>query len=86
VQLDQHDVPFCGPGGAVRHLDVRYAATAPAGAEHAVSEESLDVRWWPVDALPDTTGDLPALVAYARDALLAADAAHPDSSAEASRS
>ena len=25
---------------------------APDGAEHAVSAESYDVRWWPVDALP----------------------------------
>ncbi len=76
VQLDRHDVPFCGPAGAgaLRHLDVRFAATAPAGAEHAISEESIDVRWWPVDALPGSTGDLPDLVGYARAALLAADA------------
>jgi 8-oxo-dGTP pyrophosphatase MutT (NUDIX family) len=64
VQLDRHEVPFCGDGGAVRHLDVRFLAVAPEAAEHAVSEESLDVRWWPVDALPDTP-DLPALVAAA---------------------
>ena len=36
---------------------MRYAATAPAGARHAVSEESLDVRWWPVDELPDGLED-----------------------------
>lgn len=60
VHLDRHAVPFCGDHGSVDHLDVRFAAVAPAGVEHAVSEESLDVRWWPVDALPDTTdlGDL----------------------------
>ena len=52
VHLDVHAVPFCDPRGAVRHLDVRYVATAPDGAEHTASAESYDVRWWPVDALP----------------------------------
>ena len=52
VHLDVHAVPFCDPRGGGRHLDVRYVATAPDGADHAVSEESYDVRWWPVDALP----------------------------------
>ncbi|MCW2815959.1 MAG: hypothetical protein JWN84_3414 [Nocardioides sp.] len=53
VRLDAHAVPFCGPGGDVRHLDVMFRAVARPGARHAVSEESLDVRWWPVDALPN---------------------------------
>ena len=66
VHLDRHAVPFCGDHGSVDHLDVRFVAVAPVGAEHAVSEESLDVRWWPVDDLPDTT-DLAELVAAARD-------------------
>jgi ADP-ribose pyrophosphatase YjhB (NUDIX family) len=52
VHLDRH--VLVGDFGRCReHLDVRYAATAPAGAEPHVSGESLDVRWWPVDALPD---------------------------------
>jgi len=53
VRLDAHPVPFCGPGEGVHHLDVMYAAVARDGARHEVSEESLDVAWWPVDALPD---------------------------------
>jgi 8-oxo-dGTP pyrophosphatase MutT (NUDIX family) len=53
VRLDAHAVPFCWPGEEVQHLDVMYAAVARDGAEHQVSEESLDVAWWPVDALPD---------------------------------
>lgn len=53
VRLDDHAVPFCGPGEGVHHLDVMYAAVARDGARHEVSEESLDVAWWPVDALPD---------------------------------
>lgn len=65
IQLDCHEVPFCGDRGTVRHLDVRFLALAPAGAEHAVSEESIDVRWWPVDALPPGAADLPPLVEQA---------------------
>jgi 8-oxo-dGTP pyrophosphatase MutT (NUDIX family) len=65
VHLDRHQVRFCGDHRSVDHLDVRFVALAPPGAEHAVSAESLDVRWWPVDALPDTT-DLEDLVAAAR--------------------
>jgi 8-oxo-dGTP pyrophosphatase MutT (NUDIX family) len=69
VQLSEHAVPFCGPTdspGPVHHLDVRFVAVAPADAAHAVSDESLDVRWWPVDALPDPDSDLVELVALAR--------------------
>lgn len=66
VQLSEHAVPFCGPTGDVHHLDVRFVALAPADAAHGVSEESLDVRWWPVDALPDPDPDLVELVALAR--------------------
>ena len=40
-------------GEGVHHLDVVYAAVARDGAEHQVSEESLDVAWWPVDDLPN---------------------------------
>ncbi|GAA1966852.1 NUDIX hydrolase [Nocardioides panacihumi] len=70
VQLSDHEVPFCGAvdpsGAAVHHLDVRFLAIAAADAVHAVSEESLDVRWWPADALPDPQEDLVELVAHAR--------------------
>ena len=54
-------MPFCDPRGGVHHLDVRFVAVAPAGAEPAVSAESLDVRWWPADALPDPQPDMVAL-------------------------
>ena len=66
LDLDEHEVLFCSPGTAVHHLDVRFGAVAPEGARHAVSEESLDVRWWPVDALPDPEPDLVELVELAR--------------------
>ena len=66
VQLSEHAVPFCGPDGDVHHLDVRFLALAPADAAPLVTEESLDVAWWPADALPDPEPDLVELVALAR--------------------
>jgi 8-oxo-dGTP pyrophosphatase MutT (NUDIX family) len=53
VHLDEHPVTFCGAPGLVHHLDVRFVAIAPAGAVPVISAESTDVRWWPVDALPE---------------------------------
>jgi 8-oxo-dGTP pyrophosphatase MutT (NUDIX family) len=66
VQLSEHAVQFCGATGDVHHLDVRFVAVAPDGAEHSVSDESLDVRWWPVDALGDLEPELLELVELAR--------------------
>ena len=62
LDLDEHEVLFCAPGTAVHHLDVRFVATARRDAEHAVSEESLDVRWWPVDDLPEIFPDMRRLI------------------------
>jgi 8-oxo-dGTP pyrophosphatase MutT (NUDIX family) len=62
VHLDRHAVPFCDPRGGVRHLDVRFAMTAPDGFDHAVSDESLDVRWWPVHDLPTDEPSIHQLV------------------------
>lgn len=72
VHLDEHEVPFCGESGLVHHLDVRFVAVAPPGAEHVVSAESLDVRWWPVMSLgrpngpPDISEELVEAVRLAR--------------------
>ncbi|HET6969151.1 MAG TPA: NUDIX domain-containing protein [Ornithinibacter sp.] len=69
VQLDRHTL--VGSFGHCReHLDVRYVAVAPVGASARVSEESHDVRWWPVNALPGgTRAELAPLVSLARGAL-----------------
>jgi 8-oxo-dGTP pyrophosphatase MutT (NUDIX family) len=64
VQLSDHEVPFCGQG--VHHYDVRFVAVAPAGAVHAVSAESLDVRWFPITDLPSDDPDMLELVDLAR--------------------
>jgi 8-oxo-dGTP pyrophosphatase MutT (NUDIX family) len=65
LDLDEHAVQFCAPGVTVHHLDVRFLATAPRDAGHRVSEESLDVRWWPADRLPDVYDDMRRLIAVA---------------------
>lgn len=56
VHVDVHPIT-CSLGKPTRHFDVRFVVRAPAGAEPVRSDESLDLRWWPVDALPeDPTG------------------------------
>ncbi|KWW99349.1 NUDIX hydrolase [Carbonactinospora thermoautotrophica] len=46
---------------------MQYAAVAPAGATERISAESLELRWFPADALPDRTdAALRDLVAAAR--------------------
>lgn len=42
----------CSLGVPTRHLDLQFLAYAPGGAEIAISDESLDLRWWPIDKLP----------------------------------
>jgi 8-oxo-dGTP pyrophosphatase MutT (NUDIX family) len=65
LQLSEHPVPFCGPDGDVHHLDVRFVAVAPRASRPEVSEESLDVRWWPLEGLPDLEPEMLALVSLA---------------------
>jgi 8-oxo-dGTP pyrophosphatase MutT (NUDIX family) len=55
AQLDLHAVR-CHPEGSW-HLDVQFVALAPPDARHAISAESEDLRWFPVDALPEPTDD-----------------------------
>lgn len=52
VALDIHRIT-CSLGVATRHFDVRFVAIAPDGAIPVRSGESTDLRYWPVDALPD---------------------------------
>ncbi|GAA2456365.1 NUDIX hydrolase [Streptomyces mauvecolor] len=54
VRLDRHPIP----APCHWHLDVQYAALAPAGAVEAISDESLDLRWFGYDevaAVADTS-------------------------------
>ncbi len=64
LHLDRHRV-WCHGGSY--HLDVQYAAVAPAGATERISAESDDLRWFALDAVPADTDDvLRRLVARAR--------------------
>ena len=45
VRLDRHPIPTA----CHWHLDVQYAALAPAGAAERISDESLDLKWFGYD-------------------------------------
>lgn len=51
IDLDRHPVR-CGDGMS-EHLDVRYLAVVADDAVPTISAESLDLRWFDLDALPD---------------------------------
>lgn len=72
VRLDRHLVPCAGPGSSVAHLDVQYLAVAPSGARFEVSDESLDLRWFPLDDLPEGTDASVGALAAAVAGVLAA--------------
>lgn len=71
VALHTHPIT-CSLGVPTRHLDVRFCAVTPPTSDGSLprietSEESVDLRWWPVDALPETVGEeIPDLIAAAR--------------------
>lgn len=73
VSLDCHPITCRGAHGRTRHFDVRFAARALPGAPLRVSAESHDVRWWPVDALPEVFPEVAELVAAGRTRLVASD-------------
>ena len=53
VRLDRHPIP----APCHWHFDVQYGALAPPGADHAISDESLDVRWFPYDEVADVADE-----------------------------
>jgi len=68
VHLDVHPLT-CSLGVPTRHFDIRFRVLAPAGAVPAISAESDDLRFWPVDQLPASCDDgvRAALTAALRD-------------------
>ena len=42
----------CSLGVPTRHLDLQFVARAPAAVQIAISDESVDLQWWPIDGLP----------------------------------
>jgi 8-oxo-dGTP pyrophosphatase MutT (NUDIX family) len=65
LHLDVHPV-LCSLGVPSRHLDVRYLVRAPDGAQLRISDESADLRWWPVGALPDDADTLATMITRQR--------------------
>lgn len=60
VRLDRHPIT-CSLGVPTFHLDVQFAAVAPASPDGrlpalTISEESADLAWWPVSDLPTGAG------------------------------
>jgi 8-oxo-dGTP pyrophosphatase MutT (NUDIX family) len=55
VHVDVHPIT-CSLGVPTRHFDVRFLVHAPPGAIPVRSDESLDLRWWPLGDLPDPDG------------------------------
>jgi 8-oxo-dGTP pyrophosphatase MutT (NUDIX family) len=53
VRLDRHPIP----APCHWHLDVQYAVVPPPDAVHAVSDESLDVRWFGYEEVPEVADD-----------------------------
>jgi 8-oxo-dGTP pyrophosphatase MutT (NUDIX family) len=67
VELHRHRLLAPAFGRCAEHLDIRYAGVVPPDAAFAVSEESLDVAWWPADAMPpETEAELGPLVRAAQ--------------------
>jgi 8-oxo-dGTP pyrophosphatase MutT (NUDIX family) len=56
----------CSLGVPTRHLDMQFVAHAPPGAEITCSDESLDLRWWPLDGVPGGDYGLTQLVSAAQ--------------------
>ncbi|MFJ6097674.1 NUDIX hydrolase [Williamsia muralis] len=75
VQIHTHPIT-CSLGVPTRHLDLRFAAFADDNADGSLpaivrSDESVDLDWWPIDALPENT-EHPAIPALIDAALSAA--------------
>lgn len=61
LRLDRHPVPCAGTMS--EHLDVQYLATVRADACEVRSDESDDLRWFPLTGLPeDLDGSVRALI------------------------
>ena len=71
-----HAFPItCSLGVPTRHLDLQFICRAPLGASITRSDESDDLRWWPLDGLPHTSDDgLRGLVSLARQRLASGSA------------
>jgi len=58
-------------GDRASYLDLTFACTWLAGEPYVADDESVDVRWWPLDGLPEVSPTLLARI----DAALSAEVA-----------
>jgi 8-oxo-dGTP pyrophosphatase MutT (NUDIX family) len=65
LHLDVHPIT-CSLGVPTRHFDVQFLVIAPNGAQEVRSDESLDLRWWPLSDLPAETDTVPRLIELVR--------------------
>lgn len=65
LHLDVHPIT-CSLGLPTRHFDVRFVVRAPAGAQETCSAESLQLRWWPINALPSNVDSVPEMIELAQ--------------------
>lgn len=56
----------CSLGVPTRHLDLQFIAHAPPEAVPVISDESLDLRWWPIDEVPAEDAGLLQLIGAAK--------------------
>lgn len=67
VELHRHELLAPAFGRCAEHLDIRFAGVVDDDAQFAVSDESLDVAWWPADGMPpETEAELGPLVRAAQ--------------------
>lgn len=69
LRLDRHEVrcrPEVGEATVLHHWDVQYLVLAPPDSRAVISNESLDLRWWPWADLPEVDPSVSALTRAAR--------------------
>ena len=72
IRLDRHPVPCAG--AMSEHLDVQYLAIVSGDAREVMSDESDDLRWFAVDALPEgLDASVRALIEAATDGRVMGD-------------
>jgi ADP-ribose pyrophosphatase YjhB (NUDIX family) len=52
-------------GDRAVYLDLTFACTWLSGEAHVADDESIDVRWWPVDGLPEMSAEVTERIAAA---------------------
>lgn len=57
IDIDVHTIPAHGVEPAHEHHDIRFLLVAEEGQALVVSDESNDLRWFPLDALDQVAGD-----------------------------